>query len=71
MLNVFVPTKNLSNWAFRQLLSELGSVRFIKTMKKKNKILKLWKTGMSKRAIGIKVGVQRSYVQKIIKQSTI
>jgi transposase len=37
-------------------------------MKKKNKILKLWKTGMSKRAIGLKVGVHRSYVQKIIKQ---
>jgi transposase len=37
-------------------------------MKKKNKILKLWKSGMSKRAIGLKVGVHRSYVQKIIKQ---
>ena len=37
-------------------------------MKKKTKILKLWKAGMSKRAISLKVGVQRSYVQKIIKQ---
>jgi transposase len=37
-------------------------------MKKKNKILKLWKTGMSKRGISLKVGVHRSYVQKIIKQ---
>jgi len=36
-------------------------------MKKKNKILKLWKSGMSKRAIGLKVGVHRSYVQKVIK----
>jgi DNA-directed RNA polymerase specialized sigma subunit len=38
-------------------------------MKKKNKILKLYKTGMSKRAIGLKVGVHRSYVQKIIKEA--
>jgi len=37
-------------------------------MKKKNKILKLWKAGMSKKAISKKVGCQRSYVQKIIKQ---
>lgn len=40
-------------------------------MKKKNKILKLWKTGMSKRAISLKVGVQRSYVQKVIKEQPI
>lgn len=41
-------------------------------MKKKNKILKLWKNGLkSKRAISKKVGVSRSYVCKIIKQSTI
>jgi transposase len=39
-------------------------------MKKKNKILKLWKSGMSKRAIGLKVGVHRSYVQKIIRGAT-
>lgn len=40
-------------------------------MKKKNKILKLWNNGLkSKRAIGLKVGVARSYVQKIIKQLT-
>ena len=39
-------------------------------MKTKTRILKLWKAGMSKRAIGIKVGVHRSYVQKIIKQQT-
>lgn len=40
-------------------------------MKKKNKILKLWKSGVrSKRAISLKVGVHRSYVQKIIKQQT-
>lgn len=37
-------------------------------MKKKTRILKLYKTGMSKRAISLKVGVHRSYVQKIIKQ---
>lgn len=37
-------------------------------MKLKNKILKYWKAGMSKRAISLKVGCQRSYVQNIIKQ---
>ncbi len=39
-------------------------------MKKKTKILKLYKQGMSKRAISLKVEVSRSYVVKIIKQST-
>jgi hypothetical protein len=38
-------------------------------MKKKTHILKLWQKGMSKRAISLKVGCQRSYVQKIIKQA--
>ena len=39
-------------------------------MKKKNKILRLWKTGMSKRSIGLRVKVSRQYVQKVIKQQT-
>jgi biotin operon repressor len=40
-------------------------------MKKKTEILKLWKGGLrSKRAISLKVGVSRSYVQKVIKKET-
>lgn len=35
-------------------------------MKKKNKILELWKTGMSKRAIAIKVGCSRAYVYEVL-----
>jgi transposase len=42
----------------------------MKGMKKKTRILKLWKTGMSKRAISKKVEVSRSYVCKIINQQT-
>ena len=34
----------------------------------KEEVVKLFKKGISKRAISIKVGCQRSYVQKIIKQ---
>jgi hypothetical protein len=39
-------------------------------MKKKTRILKLWKTGMSKRSISKKVGCSRQYVQQIIKQQS-
>ena len=40
-------------------------------MKLKTRILKLWAKGMSKRAISIKVGCHRSYVQKVIKESSV